>query len=73
MPDARIRYPTPRMAQIRQREFVQRDEDSGAMIRRSRMKATARLLLVVTNLILLEAYRRGGYQFGRCLQWCEFW
>lgn len=73
MPDAGIRSPTPRMAQIRQREFVSRGEDSGAMIRRSRMKATVSLLLVVTNLTLLGEYRRGGYQFGRCLQWCEFW
>lgn len=46
MPDARTRYPTPRVAQIRQREFVQRGEYSGAMIRRSRMTATASLLLV---------------------------
>ena len=61
MPDAGIRYPTPRMAQIRQREFMQRGEDSGAMIRRSRMKAAARPLLTcgVGDLTFRRAVTQG--------------
>ena len=71
MPDAGIRYPTPRMAQIRQREFVQRGERFD--VPASGDAGYPSVSPDVTNLTLLEEYRRGGYQFELCLQWCEFW